>query len=105
MLIVISAIRMNRVLPEWSTRPVVKLLTISGVLQLGDSLAVHSMAWRVSVLEEAAGQPFDLARVDSYFNIVPQPDPFYVALVNVSAVVTLLGLLILFGGWIRSAKR
>lgn len=105
LLTVISAIRLNRVLPAWTARPVVKVLTVAAVVQLGVSLAVHSMAWRVSVLEEAATEPFDLGRVESYFNIVTQHDPLYVGLVNTAALITAAGLVALLVGWAWWARR
>ncbi len=105
MLTVIAAIRMNRVLPVWTTRPVVKVLTIFSVLQLGVSLAVHSMTWRVSVLEATARNPFDLAQVDRYFNVVTRQDPLYIALVNSAVIITLASLLVVLAIWLRSARR
>ncbi len=105
MLTVISTIRLNHVLPAWAARPMVKVLAIAGVLQLGVSLAVHSMAWRVSVLEEAAGEPFDLKRVGTFFNVVRLADPVYFAVVNISAAITAAALLGVVAAWIVSALR
>jgi hypothetical protein len=99
LLIAISAIRMSPVLAEWSRTPVVKLLALFGVAQLGLSLAMHSSVWRVSVLEASVADPLDLGRVRAAFHIVSQPDPVYIAVVQGSALISGLALLALLGLW------
>lgn len=99
MLIVLAAIRLNQTLPQWIEKPVAKLLALFGLAQLGLSLAMHTNVWRVSVLEQAVTELYDLAELDAGYNVIIQHDPWYVALVNGSALMSFLTLLLLLALW------
>ncbi len=104
-LIVIAAIRMSYILPGWTRTVTAKVLAIFGVAMLGLSLAMHSILWRVSVLEASVRNPLDLQLIQTSFNIVTQPDPIYMAVVNGSALLSALAVLLLLGLWVWSRRQ
>lgn len=104
-LVVIAAIRMSYVLPGWTRTVMAKVLALFGVAMLGLSLAMHSIVWRVSVLEASVSNPLDLQLLQTSYNIMPQPDPLYIAVVNGSALISAVAVLLLLGLWVRESMR
>ncbi len=85
MLLVISAIRMQRVLEGVTMSAGLVVLLVGGLLQTAFSLAEHSWIWKIKPATEAAEPTIRL--------ISESPDRLYVASIWMSAAVSLVGLL------------
>ena len=107
MLIVLATLRLNHMLPEWTRKPIPKLVALFCLAQMGMELARHSIVWRPSVLEEALAHPLDLAKLNAAYNVVSLPDPLYKAVVNASFLITLLTLIgmLIWWGWVSLRRK
>lgn len=94
--LVISAIRMQRILEGVRLTAALAVLLIGGLLQTGCCLAEHSWVWRIKAADEATEPAIRL--------IAESPDRFYVASIWVSAGVSLLALAA-WGLCFRAARR
>jgi hypothetical protein len=99
MLLVISAVRMQRVLETVPMSAALAVLLIGGLLQTAFSLAEHSYLWKIKAADGEAA-------TDIQF-ISESPDRVYVASIWVSLVVSLLGVAawLLVYGRLRRAGR
>jgi hypothetical protein len=83
MLLVISAIRMQRLLEGVKMTPGLLVLLVGGLAQTAFSLAEHSFVWKIKPAEEPVVPTIQL--------LSDAPDRVYVACIWVSAVVSLAG--------------
>jgi hypothetical protein len=99
LLMVLAAIRMQRVLGKMPRSPALGLLLVGGLLEIAFCLAQHSYAWRLARFETEWAH----YELDTNPAVVSRPDDLYVASVQGSAAVSLVALLawVALYGWSR----
>jgi hypothetical protein len=93
MLLVISAVRMQRVLEGVRMTAALAVLLAGGLLQIGFSLAEHSWVWKIKAAEETTAPTIRL--------IAESSDRLYVASIWLSAAVSLAAL----AAWVLAFRR
>ncbi|MBV9125171.1 MAG: hypothetical protein JO112_17585, partial [Planctomycetes bacterium] len=92
MLLILAAIRFQRVLERTKPRWTVLGLLVVGLLQIASGLHTHAVLWRITRLEE--GGQCDWPGLGDV-EVVQRPDAFFQAAVNVSFFISLAAL----AGW------
>jgi hypothetical protein len=101
-LLMIASLRLQRLLETRRLSAAGWVLLLGGLLETAITLAKHSDAWRMVRYEGAADVEVDFVG-DLTLGIVNRPDPVYVLAVQISAVASLLsvliGLYVLWRAW------
>lgn len=100
MLIVLSCIRLQQLLPSFSSNVTIRVMSIAVIVQMAHSLAAHSWFWRIS--KRAPG--FAEGLYEGGFNLPSQQNDLYVAVVNFSVVFSLVALIVLCYAYFRMSK-
>jgi hypothetical protein len=95
-LLMISVIRLERLLQTVTWTPTLLVVIVCGLVETATTLGYHGHLWRISLLEKEMHLAEYHAKVPECYSavIIKQSEPFYVASVQVSAVVSLLTLVV-----------
>lgn len=101
LLLLIAVIRMQRLLETVRPSGTLRVLLVCGLVETAVTLAYHNALWRPGQY----GPELAVFPAAESVEPVTRPDPFYVGCVHVSAVVSLLGLLLVLGAVAWSWRR
>jgi hypothetical protein len=94
LLVIISAVRLQRLLEKRPMKPMLAALLIAGLLETAIMLGWHSWLWHIARIEEAGTDP-----LPAMPQIVERPDPLYIASIPISWTTSLLTLLAILCIW------